>query len=123
MWSENIDIIERIFSNLAKNTNRETFKTLMCVSTLYCKIGEHVLSKNTHRFGCRCKCDAMIKYKITDTVKSWKCANCDLRISWNSWRRSDYQDLKKDVCNKCFKHHWLGTLIRKKSLLLNDTEE
>lgn len=118
MWSENIDIIERVFLNLTNSPNKDTFKTLMCVSTLYRQIGEHILSKNTHTFGCKCKCDEMIKYKISDAVKSWKCANCDHRIAWNSWKRSDYQTLKKDVCKKCFKNHWLGTLIRRKSLLI-----
>ena len=124
MWSENIDVIEDIFLSLAKiNTkeNQSTFKNLMCVSSLYNSIGTHVLNKNSHKYGCKCICDKMIKHKISDTVKSWKCINCDLRISWNSWKRSDYysQKINKDVCKKCFKHHWVGTLFRKKDVLLN----
>lgn len=120
MWSENIDIIERVFFNLALSNNKDTYKMLMCASTLYYQIGEHILSKNTHTFGCKCKCDIMIKNKISDAVKSWKCTNCDDRISWNSWKRTDYNDLKKDVCKKCFKNHWIGTLIRRKDLLINN---
>lgn len=45
MWSENIDIIERVFFNLALSNNKDTYKMLMCASTLYYQIGEHILSK------------------------------------------------------------------------------
>jgi hypothetical protein len=73
-------------------------------------------------FDCQCNCKEMLRFKIYDEVRKWKCNGCKFKLdSFNSgcWTKKRVKDAKIPICDKCYWKHWHLVGIRPLDKCLN----
>lgn len=106
----NLVIITRMVQLLCLEGDIETVKKISQLSTYHNYVSKPYLELlKGSCFDCQCNCKAMIKFKIYDEVRRWKCDGCSWSLdAWagGCWTKTRFREAGLPVCKPCYWKHW-----------------
>lgn len=112
----NYVIICRVVQLLCLDGDSETVKKISQLSWYHNTLTQPYLKLlRGSLFDCQCDCSVMIKFKIYDEVRKWKCKGCAFKLdsfTGGCWTKKRFKEAKLQVCDKCYWNHWHLTGFR-----------
>jgi hypothetical protein len=112
----NLVIFSRVVQVLCLAGDISTVKTLSQLSWYHNTLTQPYLKLlRGSLFDCQCDCKSMIKFKIYDEVRKWKCNTCAFKLdsfTCGCWTKKRFREAKLPVCNRCYWSHWHLTGFR-----------